>query len=62
VAAAELGGVCAGLRLFDDADDLGFRKPGLTHLGDSLRPVAAGIRPYRWDTILGSGQGCHTLG
>jgi hypothetical protein len=41
VTSAELGGVRAGLRFLDDADDLGFRKPGLTHLGDSLRPVAA---------------------
>ena len=37
VPTAELAGVRAGFRLFDDADDLGHGKPGFTHLSDSRR-------------------------
>jgi ubiquinone/menaquinone biosynthesis C-methylase UbiE len=56
VLAAELVGVRAGVGLLDDTDDLRLGEPGLTHLGDSLRSFWPGIRPFRWDTILGSGQ------
>ncbi len=54
--AAGLGRIRVCLRLFDDVSDLGFRKPGLTELGDSLPPVAPGIRPYRWDYYFGFGS------
>jgi hypothetical protein len=56
MATAEFGGVRAGLRLLDNANDLGLGEPGLPHLGDSFAASPAGIRPSHWDTIRVSGQ------